>query len=85
MANLKKAKRTTLSGRIVEQMEQCITDNVWVVGEKIPNELELMERFGAGRNTVREASASLVCAGILKSVPGDGTYVSGRGKMDAVF
>ena len=85
MTNLKKAKRTTLSAQIVEQMERCIADNIWNTGEKIPGEMELMDTFGVSRNTVREAIMALVYAGILRSIPGDGTYVLNKNRLDAAL
>ena len=85
LTKLKKARRVTLSAQIVEQMETCIKDGVWPIGEKVPSEMELMETFGVSRNTVREAILALVYAGILQSYPGDGTYVLSDGRLDAAL
>ena len=85
LTKLKKARRGTLSAQIVEQMETCIKDGVWPIGEKVPSEMELMETFGVSRNTVREAILALVYAGILQSYPGDGTYVLSDGRLDAAL
>lgn len=85
MTNFKKPKRVTLSAQIVEQMEQCMEDGIWHVGEKIPSEAELMETFGVSRNTIREAVSSLAYAGILRSIPGDGTYVLSKNRLEAAF
>lgn len=85
MEHLQKPMRTTLSAQIIEQMEQCIRNSVWPVGSKIPGELELMDIFGVSRNTVREATLSLVHAGILRSQPGDGTYVISQDRLDGAL
>jgi len=85
LTKLKKARRVTLSAQIVEQMEDCIKDGVWPIGDKIPSEVELMETFGVSRNTVREAILALVYAGILQSYPGDGTYVLSDGRLGAAL
>lgn len=85
MTNFKKPKRLTLSAQIVEQMERCIADGIWCVGEKIPSESELIETFSVSRNTLREAVSSLAYAGILRSIPGDGTYVLSKNRMEAAF
>ena len=45
------------------------------VGQKIPNEFELAEKFGVGRSTIREAVKGLVSKGILEVRRGSGTYV----------
>ncbi|MEG1857939.1 MAG: GntR family transcriptional regulator [Pseudoflavonifractor sp.] len=44
--------------------------------EKLPGELELMERFSVSRATIRHAIDSLVAEGMLKKVHGKGTFVS---------
>ena len=82
---LQKPTRVTLSSQVVRQMETCINRGIWPVDSKIPGEMELMERFGVSRNTVREATMSLVHAGLLRSQPGDGTYVISRNRMDAAM
>lgn len=45
------------------------------IGQKIPNEFELAEKFGVRRSTIREAVKSLVSKGILEIKRGSGTYV----------
>lgn len=85
MNQLQKPLRMTLSAQIVEQMEKCIADGTWPVGSKIPGETDLMKTFGVSRNTVREAANSLVHAGLLQALPGDGTYVLNRTRMDAAL
>jgi len=85
MAELGKLQRLTLSAQITGQMENCIRDGVWTVGEKIPGELELMEQFGVSRNTVREALQALVFAGLLQTRPGDGTYILSGNQFDAAL
>jgi len=44
--------------------------------EKIPGELELMNRFSVARSTVRQAIRALVDDGILEKVHGKGTFIS---------
>lgn len=85
MDSLQKPTRVTLSAQIVEQMERCIKDGTWRVGTCIPGELDLMETFGVSRNTVREATLSLVHAGLLQARPGDGTYVISTDRLDAAM
>jgi GntR family transcriptional regulator len=45
-------------------------------GDKLPNELEIAERFGVSRATVREAVLGLLQAGYLSRRHGSGTYVT---------
>lgn len=46
-----------------------------MVGDKIPNEFELAEKFGTGRSTIREAVKSLSSKGVLEVRQGSGTFV----------
>jgi len=46
------------------------------VGEKIPTEYELVSRFGVHRGTVRKAISTLAHDGILRRVPGKGTFIA---------
>ncbi|GAB3159988.1 FadR/GntR family transcriptional regulator [Micromonospora sonneratiae] len=45
------------------------------MGSKIPTEPQLVDAFGVGRNTIREAVRALVHAGVLECRQGSGTYV----------
>jgi GntR family transcriptional regulator, transcriptional repressor for pyruvate dehydrogenase complex len=44
-------------------------------GDKLPTQVELMTRYSAGRNTVREAVQGLVALGLLDVRAGSGTIV----------
>ena len=43
--------------------------------ERIPSESELCQIYSVGRNTVRHAISELVNEGVLRTVPGVGTFV----------
>ena len=45
--------------------------------ERIPSESELCQIYSVGRNTVRHAISELVNEGVLRTVPGVGTFVVG--------
>lgn len=72
----KKRENNLLLG---EQLEDRLIEFIWSkpvkIGEKIPNEFDLAEKFGVGRSTVREAVKGLVSKGVLEIRRGDGTYV----------
>jgi DNA-binding FadR family transcriptional regulator len=80
-----KLVRLSLSKQIVEKIERDIENSVWKVGEKIPPEPELIKRFGASRNTVREAVQALIHAGLLEALQGDGTYVRAKSRFEAMM
>lgn len=44
-------------------------------GERIPTEVELKDRFGVGRHSVRRAMAALAAEGLLSVEQGRGTFV----------
>jgi len=47
----------------------------WAPGDAFPRELDLCRHFGASRNRVRNALASLVSAGLIERTAGRGTVV----------
>ncbi|RXZ79034.1 FadR family transcriptional regulator [Paenibacillaceae bacterium] len=67
--------RPKLVDDIVAQLQTKISGGDIKPGEKIPTEPELMEQFGVGRSTVREAVRVLVHAGLLEKKQGFGTYL----------
>jgi GntR family transcriptional repressor for pyruvate dehydrogenase complex len=66
----------TLGQEVVERLRGDLTNGVFRPGEKLPPERELMTRYNAGRNTVREAVQGLVALGMLEVKAGYGTTVS---------
>lgn len=60
---------------VVSRLTSAIMSGELKPGMKIPTETELVQAFGVGRNTVREAVRMLVAYGILEVRRADGTYV----------
>lgn len=75
MYRFEKMNKKLLGSQVEEQLLQYILQEPVNVGEKIPNEFELAEKFGVGRSTIREAVKGLVSKGILEVRRGSGTYV----------
>jgi DNA-binding FadR family transcriptional regulator len=69
------ARGPSLVEGAIEALRAEIVGGAWPVGERIPTEPELVEAFGIGRNSLREAIRALVHAGLLETRQGDGTYV----------
>ncbi len=61
-----------------ETLEREIADGVFPVGERFPTDLELCERFGVSRHTVREALRELQDSGVLARQRGLGTIVQAQ-------
>ena len=66
----------TLGQEVVGRLRSDLTNSVFKPGEKLPPERELMIRYAAGRNTIREAVQGLVALGMLEVKAGYGTTVS---------
>ncbi len=64
-----------------QQIEAAIRDGIvsgrWPVGSRLPGETSLMEEFGIGRSTFREAMSALAKEGLLVSRHGKGTFITG--------
>lgn len=73
---LSKINEKTVVERIVEQITENIIEGKLKPGDKIPTEVELINSFGVGRNSVREAIKMMSAMGILEIRRGDGTYIS---------
>ncbi len=72
-----------LAARIEDELMKYILQKPVEPGQKIPNEFELAQRFGAGRSTIREAVKGLVSRGILEVRRGSGTYVISTNSIEA--
>jgi len=75
MYQLEKMNKRLLGSQTEDALMNFILSEPVEVGQKLPNEFELAERFGVGRSTIREAVKGLVSQGILEVRRGSGTYV----------
>ena len=62
--------------QIAEDLRKQISSGALEPGSKLPTELELRSRYGASRNTVRDAIKRLTGQGLIETRPGQGTYVT---------
>ena len=75
MYQIDKVNKKLLASQVEDELMEYILKTPVNIGEKIPNEYELAEKYGVGRSTIRETVKSLVSKGILEVRRGDGTYV----------
>jgi DNA-binding FadR family transcriptional regulator len=68
-------QRHNLADAVVSKLQQQLSLGEYQPGQKLPSEPELMEQFGVGRSTIREAIRILANTGVLKVRQGSGTYV----------
>jgi len=63
------------SARVAEYILASIKAGEYGNDDKLPSERKIAEAMGVSRIPVREAISALQLAGVVESVPGDGTYV----------
>lgn len=82
MNKFEKSSRRHLVSQVEEDILRYIQDTPLDVGEKIPNEFELSQKFNAGRSTIREAVKSLASKGVLEVRQGSGTFILSTSTVD---
>jgi GntR family transcriptional repressor for pyruvate dehydrogenase complex len=71
------------SHQIETYLQERILSGEWPSDHKLPSEAGLRKQFGASRTAVREAIRRLQGRGLLKTINGSGSYVSG-GRLEHV-
>lgn len=75
MVETGKRQRGSVYMNICYQIIDDIVKNKYSVGDLIPTQNELAEKFQVSRTTIREAVKELIRRNILKAVKGKGTFV----------
>ena len=75
MYQFEKMDKRLLGSQVEDALFEYILHEPVEIGQKIPNEFDLAEKFGVGRSTIREAVKGLVSRGVLEVRRGSGTYV----------
>lgn len=65
----------SLSDNVRDSILSALADGTFSVGDQLPNESEMSERYTVSRATIREAYRSLIAAGFLQARRGSGTFV----------
>ena len=61
--------------RIADDLRTAIREGVYVAGQRMPAETELVSKFGASLPTIRQALGVLRVEGVIESRQGIGTFV----------
>ena len=72
------AAGVSLWRRIADDIEQSIARGTFQPGSRLPGEIEIAERFGVNRHTVRRAIAALAERGLVRAERGSGTFIEQR-------
>ena len=71
------AQAGTLADQVTETLMDKIRSGEFAVGDQLPSEAALTQRFGVSRTVVREAVSRLKAAGLVTTRQGKGTVVVG--------
>ena len=71
-------KRVPIVQQVEEKIRQLIESGQYGPGEKLPAEMDLCQRLGVGRGTIREAFRLLQARGYVEIRPGRGAFVAER-------
>jgi len=73
---LNKTSLKALYEQMMDDIKKDINEGVYSIGEQLPPETELCEKYGVSRITTRRAITELVEQGILQKFHGKGTFVT---------
>jgi len=68
-------KRNSLADEVAQRLQEQISRGTYKPSEKLPTEPALMQEFGVGRSTIREAVRILANGGVVRVQQGLGTFV----------
>ncbi len=61
--------------QVIEQIKNLIYEGKLKRGDKLPSERDLRTQLGVSRASIREAFSALEMIGLIKSRPGEGTFI----------
>lgn len=75
-------KRNSLADEVAQRLQEQISRGTYKPAEKLPTEPALMQEFGVGRSTIREAVRILANGGVVRVQQGLGTFVEEGGSIE---
>ncbi len=72
------------SNRLIAHIRSSLANGTYKVGDYLPSEVALAERFELSKNSVRAAMGTLVEEGLIRKVPRVGTQVAAVGRPNAL-
>ncbi|HOR85067.1 MAG TPA: FadR/GntR family transcriptional regulator [Bacillota bacterium] len=69
-------KREPATEVVIKSIKRLLTTNEIDLGDRLPSEMELSQKLGVSRGSVREAMKILSAYGIVDIRRGDGTYIA---------
>lgn len=68
-------QRVMLHEMVVEEIKKLIKDENYKVGDKLPSQGELVDKYGVSRTSLREGLRTLEALGVIQVINGKGMYV----------
>lgn len=78
-------KRNSLADEVAQRLQEQISLGIYKPGEKLPTEPALMQTYGVGRSSIREAVRILANSGVLRVQQGLGTFVEASTGIEEPF
>ena len=75
---MKKAKQRSVVEFVTNQITDMVREGRFKVGDKLPNEFEIMDELNVSRGSLREAMKMLSAIGVVEIRRGDGTYICNK-------
>jgi len=69
-------KKVMVAQNVTQQLIDLIMNGSILPGQKLPTEKQMMEIFGVGRSSLREATRALVALGLIEVRVPEGTFVA---------
>ena len=80
-----KIQRTSVVTEAMHRIKDLISSEKYQIGDKIPTEVALAERFGIGRSSIREAIKVFQYLGILEARVPKGTFICESSNIASEF
>jgi GntR family transcriptional regulator, transcriptional repressor for pyruvate dehydrogenase complex len=75
-AALEPVKRVDVTHMVVGRLEMLLEKGILKPGSKLPPEPEMCKLLGVSRPSLRQAYKALDILGVIRAIPGDGTYIT---------
>ncbi|WP_163539154.1 FadR/GntR family transcriptional regulator [Gracilibacillus sp. YIM 98692] len=76
--DIKSVKRDTLSNQVIDQIIHFLISGQLKPGDKLPPEMDLLDKFQVSRPVLREAISSLETIGVVRRKTREGTYFTNK-------
>lgn len=75
-AVLEPVRKTNVTQLVVERLQMLLEKGILKPGSKLPPEPEMCKLLGVSRPSLRQGYKALEILGVIRAVPGDGTYIT---------